>query len=220
MIADLYNVRPAKFGQVDNFFTAASKFGEQIQQWHGVDVTINARLRNGLTFQGGTSTGRTLNDQCDVGPKVDSPSTRFCRVETPFLTQAKALGAYTIPRIDLQLSATFQSKPGVQLAANYNAPNAVVAPSLGRPLAGGAANVSVNLVEPGTLCGDRLNQLDFRTAKILRFSGLRMQLAFDLYNAFNSSPVLGYNQTFGSAWLTPTSVLAARFAKLSAQIDF
>jgi hypothetical protein len=219
-ITDLYDVRPSKFGQVDNFFTAASNFGDQIQRWHGVDVTINARIRNGLTFQGGTSTGRTVTDQCDVGPKVDSPSARFCRIETPFLTQVKALGAYTIPKVDIQLSATFQSKPGVQLAANYNAPNALVVPSLGRGLAGGAANVSVNLIEPATLYGDRVNQMDFRVAKIVRFGGLRTQLGFDLYNALNSSAVLGYNQTFGSAWLTPTSVLAGRFGKFSAQIDF
>ena len=90
----------------------------------------------------------------------------------------------------MQLSATFQSKPGPVLEANYAAPNAAVAPSLGRNLSGNAANVTVNLVEPGTLRGNRINQLDFRVAKSLRFGGLRTLIAVDLYNALNSSAVL------------------------------
>jgi hypothetical protein len=34
-------------------------------------------------------------------------------------------------------------------------------------------NVTVNLIEPGTLYGDRLNQLDLRVARILRFGSSR-----------------------------------------------
>ena len=220
LVTDLYDVTPSKFGLVDNYITAAANFGDQQQQWKGVDVSVQARLSGGLTFQGGTSTGRTSTDQCDVTPKVDSPSQRFCRVVTPYLTQFKGLGSYTIPKIEVQLSGTFQSKPGGQLAANYNVPNAVVAPSLGRPLSGGAANVLVNLVEPGTMYGDRINQFDFRAAKVLRFGRTRTLVSLDLYNAFNSSAVQTYNQTYGAAWLTPTLVLPARFMKVSAQLDF
>ena len=58
---------------------------------------------------------------------------QYCHLESPFLTQFKGLGSYTVPKVDVQVSATFQSKPGAQLAANYIVANAVVAPSLGRP---------------------------------------------------------------------------------------
>ena len=92
--------------------------------------------------------------------------------------------------------------------------------SLGRNLSGNAANVAVNIVAPGTLYGDRINQLDFRVAKILKFGRTRVQVGLDLYNALNSSAVQTYNQTYGPAYLTPTLVLPARFAKVSAQIDF
>ena len=51
------------------------------------------------------------------------------------------------------------------LAANYAAPNAAVAPSLGRNLSGNAPNVTVNLVAPGTMYGDRINQLDLRVGQ-------------------------------------------------------
>jgi hypothetical protein len=68
--------------------------------------------------------------------------------------------------------------------------------------------------------GDRINQVDFRVAKILRFGRTGTTLGLDLYNAFNSSAIQTYNQTFGPRWLTPTLVLPARFAKVSAQVDF
>ena len=72
----------------------------------GVDVNINGRMRNGLMFQGGTSTGRAVTDTCDVTPKLDNPSQRFCRVVAPFATQFKGLMSYTIPKITVQVSST------------------------------------------------------------------------------------------------------------------
>jgi hypothetical protein len=104
----------------------------------------------------------------------------------------------------------------------------VIAPSLGRNLANNAQNVTVNLIEPGTLYGDRLNEIDLRFAKILRFGRTRTNIGIDIYNIMNSSPVLTYNQTFvlptaanpRGSWLTPNSVLQPRFFKISAQFDF
>ena len=63
---------------------------------------------------------------------------------------------------------------------------------------------------------------DFRVGKVLRFGGKRAQIALDLYNALNGNPVESYNQAFiaGGAWLVPTGILTARFAKLTAQFDF
>jgi hypothetical protein len=132
-----------------------------------------------------------------------------------------------VPKVDVEVSATFQSKPGAQLAANYNMPAATVAQFLGRAPSGGVANVTVNLVTPGSLYGDRVNEMDVRFSKILRFSGTRIKVSVDLYNALNANPALSYNQTFNpavttgsGAWLTPTSVLAARVAKIGASFDF
>ena len=219
LIGDQFNLNPNKVGAVDNFFTVASDYGNQIEHWNGVDLGISARLQNGALLQGGLSSGRTTTDNCDVVTKVDNPSQRFCHVVEAFLTQVKFLGSYTVPRVDLGLSATFQSLPGPQILAVYNAPNGLVAPSLGRPLSGGAANVPVSLVEPGTMYGERLNQLDVRVAKILRFGRTRTAVNFDLYNLTNSSAVLTQNNNFGS-WQVPLAIVQARFAKVSVQVDF
>ena len=39
------------------------------------------------------------------------------------VTRATALGSYTIPKVDVQVSGTLRSDPGGQLAANWTAPN-------------------------------------------------------------------------------------------------
>ena len=96
------------------------------------------------------------------------------------------------------------------------------------PGSAGMETCFVNLVEPGTLFGDRVNQFDLRLAKIVRFGRTRANVGFDLYNVLNSAPVLTYDQSFvlpsaaapEGSWLRPTSILQPRFAKFSVQIDF
>ena len=223
-ISNLYNVRPALSGVTDNYQTFSDVYGAQRRHWNGVEVNFTARVRGGLTFQGGTSTGRRIDATCElreVLPEIGLLNP-YCLQEPPFRTDFKGLGSYTIPVVDVQVSGTFQSLPGDELSANFNVPSATVALSLGRPLSGNAQFANVNLLSPGEQYGDRINQLDFRVSKILRFSGYRAQIAVDLYNALNSSAIESYNQAFiaGGAWLTPTGILSARFAKITAQFDF
>jgi hypothetical protein len=219
LVTDLNDLNPNKAGQVDNYFTLASNYGHQYEHWNGVDFTVNARPGHGTLLQGGVSTGRATTDNCDVVGKVDNPSQRFCHVETKFLTQVKFLGSYTVPRADVQVSGTVQSIPGPQIAATYVVSNALVVPSLGRSLSGNAANVSVALVEPGTLYGDRLNQVDLRIGKILKVGNVRTAVNLDLFNAFNRNTALTLNNNYAS-WLQPLSIVSARLVKISVQVDF
>jgi hypothetical protein len=222
VIPGLFDLKPAKFGvPAQNFVTLSSVYGDQSDYWQGMDVTLNGRSTGGLTFQGGVSSGRRVADDCDVRPNLgNNPSLLYCHITEAFLTQVKGLVSYTIPRVDVQISTTYQTKPGAQIAANYNAPNGVVTPSLGRPLSGGRANVTVNVVEPGTLYGERLHQLDVRFSKLVPFMGDRTRLNLDVYNALNSSTVLTQNASFGPAWQNPTLIMVARFIKFSAQVNF
>jgi hypothetical protein len=162
-------------------------------------------------------------------PVAISPTTPWCHVQTPYLTQAKGFGSYRIPKIDVQVSAGIQSSPGVEVAANFNATNAFTQPSLGRALSGGVSNVSVNLVSPGTLYGDRVNQVDLRVGKTFKFAGRgRLNTNVDLYNVFNANPATQQQNNFSTtvfaptatAWQAPQAVLPARIVKISAQFDF
>ncbi len=143
---------------------------------------------------------------------------------------------HMIPKADVQVGVTFMSKSGVQVAAGTGTPsgagslsandvisNATIAQSLGRSLAGNAANATVNLIPTGTLFGDRINELDVRAAKIVKLgANRRATVSVDLYNLLNVAPVLSYNQAYleHGAWLTPMSVMTARFALLSARFEF
>ena len=65
VVRGIYNLNPNKVGQVQDLALLDSKLGaEPTENWQGVDFSVNARLRNGLTVQAGTSTGRTLQDNC------------------------------------------------------------------------------------------------------------------------------------------------------------
>ena len=50
---------------------------------------------------------------------------------------------------------------------------------------------------PGQLYGDRVNQVDMRFAKVLRFGRTRTLVGLDLYNLFNANPGLTYRPGVG-----------------------
>jgi hypothetical protein len=230
-ISGFLNINPDKQSvPSDNHVRLASHYGKQYERWHGFDFSSSMRLQGGMLVQGGVSTGKTSQDNCEILAKVpeggivnqggstgaglltiDGPlASPFCHQETPWLTQLKLLGTYTIPRADVQLSATLQNAPGPPLAANYVALNSVVRDSLGRDLAGSAQNITVNIIAPGSLYGDRLNQIDVRVGKIFRFAGTRkITMNIDLFNLLNANAVLLESSTYGAAWRTPIQVRTA-----------
>jgi hypothetical protein len=243
IVSGLYDTVPGKAGQVNNLIANSADYGDWSQYFDGVDVTANLRAGGRFVLVGGTSTGQTVSDNCDVRSRLPelattttgtspfgaglngsavSPVSPYCHVAFGMLTQFRTLSSYVIPKAEIQLSAVFQSKPGAMLAANYAAPNSVVAPSLGRNLSGNAPNVTVNLVTPGTMYGDRLNQLDVRAGKSLKYGRSQTVIGVDVYNALNSSAVLTYNNAFvpGGTWLQPLTILTPRFLRFTAEITF
>jgi len=242
-LCGLYNVTPAKFSvAAQNFVTLASNYGTQMEHWNGIDFSANARLISGLTVQGGVSTGRTSTDNCEVVaklPELISTATTalplgYCHMNSPFLTQVKALGSYTLPRVDVQIGASLQSNPGPIVQATFNAPTALAAQSLGRPLSGNSPNAQVNLfgsnalaatpttATAGALYGDRVNQLDFRVGKIFKFGPRRTAVNLDVYNALNSSAALSYNSAFvpNAPWPRPNTILTPRFFRITVETAF
>jgi carboxypeptidase family protein len=227
----LYNVTSTAAVRLnDNFQTLSSNYGDQSQVANSVNMNVTARPRFGLVAQGGFNIINTNTDYCDIRAALPeqnvlggpSPTNPWCNTSTGWVTRVTALASYTVPWVDVQVATTIRSDQGSDLAANWSAPNSATV-GLNRPFAGTAGQtITVNLIEPGTLYGDRVNQFDMRIAKIIRAGRTRTNIGFDVYNVLNSNSILGYNQTFvvNGPWLLPTSVQQSRFAKFSAQIDF
>jgi hypothetical protein len=239
-LANVYYL--AGFPKPDNWkVSLTDKYGKRTEHWDGIDVTGNARLRNGLTLQGGVSSGKTVLDNCDLannpdlaeinagqlapffGPLFFATATplAFCHQDQGFITQIKGLASYVIPHIDVQVAGTYQGLPGPMIVANYNAP--LQSAILPFPLK------VVQIVEPGAAYGDRMNQFDFRISKVLRVAKTRTLVGLDMYNLLNSTPVLSENATYSpppfpggppNPFRSPLSMLQARFFKFSAQFDW
>ena len=91
--------------------------------WHGVNANVTARLRFGLTLQGGTTTGRGVQDTCDlnaalpellfvhnVNQRLDS-----CDVVEPWMTTFRGAGRLHGAEDRRLVSANMRSVPGASL---------------------------------------------------------------------------------------------------------
>jgi hypothetical protein len=223
-----------------NYYTFASDYGDEKRYW----------LQNGLSFTGGTSTGRGVRNNCDIITAL--PETLFvgptfqrqdgCDFAEDWITTFRGSAAYTVPKIDVLVSAIvrFQNTapgfftsgeavPGTNgnaLAANYQIPNSVVQASLGRLPVGGIATgtTTVNVVRVGEIFPEQVRTVDMRFAKILRFGRTKSDIAIDLYNLFNTNRPTAYNQTFlntaTNPWLRPTQIADARFMRFNVTVTF
>jgi hypothetical protein len=170
---------------------------------------------------------------------------QFCHRESGWKTNVKGLASYNVPKIDVLFSGTFRSLPyagnefpsvqsqslgGTVLA--FNIPGVVNTTSLSRPFGSGNGVEFLNIVQPGTLYGTRLNAVDLRVSKIVNlgiFKEGRAHVNFDIYNLFNSNTTEVYQRNYSapatagsprSTYLDPLSIMAARYFKFGTQIDF
>jgi len=247
-LCGFFDLKPNKVGITDPLLTSDSNYGRQKETWRGMDFTLDARLTNGLLVQGGISTGKSTSDTCAFNehPNVSwvstlgadlaagqggaysltgaeaRISTTMCELETPFLTQAKLLGSYTLPWGGIRVSGTLSNYPGPVILANAVFSSAQVAESLGRPLTGASA-VTLGIVRPHALYGERRNQVDLRFARGFRVGATRIEGLVDFFNLLNENAVTIVNVIYGTTganWQQPLSILPARLLKFGVQVYF
>ena len=75
IVSGLYDVVPAKSGQVNNLVDNADQYGSWSQSFNGVDVTAHVRLGSRFVLVGGSSTGQTVADNCEVRARLPELAT-------------------------------------------------------------------------------------------------------------------------------------------------
>jgi hypothetical protein len=237
-IGPLYDINTSKFGQVSNLVESTKSVGDDTRVFNGVDVTFQLRNLQGVTFTGGTSTGKVEDDFCAVRAVVPEAYllNAYCHNISPWQTSFRGLVSYTIPRIDVNLSSVWQDKPNIgtdqiaSLTANYTPTAADLASAqaqLGRPLNNPAPQV--NLLAPGQLYGPRIREIDFSAKKYIPIHGPRLMVGVDIYNLTNNNVTLGFNQTFvatapgatpAASWPGTTSYMNPRVFRLAAEVSW
>jgi hypothetical protein len=214
-VCGFYDITEEKFGKVNDLVVMDDS---RTDVYNGIDATVRIRLPRGAFLGGGMSTGSQRLSNCTT---PDSPYRRHCDTTSPFFRpQYKFSGSHPLPW-DMQVSGVWQSLPGIPVNASYVATRDEVLPSLGRPLAGDQSTVVLNdMLEPFTVWEKGIHQFDVRVTKSLTIGAYRLQGMLDVYNVFNSSPVLAINTRFGRQWTRPTQILAARMLKIGGKLEF
>jgi hypothetical protein len=219
--------RPAQ-----NFLTWEENYGdgkERDSKYDGINVNINARTGIGLFVSAGTSTGRNAVDRCHIVPNLANPNPRDCRDVDPWRTTLRGLASYTVPVVDVLVSATLRSEPQLALGAEIPVPNSVIRGILGFLPVGATAtgNTTIDITDNDhrLFADNRRTQIDMRFAKILRFGRTRADIGVDLNNLLNTNYATAYEDSYdadagGGTWLNPTSVYAPRFVRLNFTVNF
>ena len=207
----VYNLNAAKRGIVNNVLTFSDN---NSRVYNGVEVSVNARLGRGGFIFGGITTERTATNTCTDLAASNPNNLRFCDQTPPFQPLYKASFGYTIPW-DIQLSGTFQRRPGISIGSTYTFNSA----QAGFAITGGG-NLSVTVIDPTQQYYDYVQTMDMRTSKSIRFGRRRLQVFMELFNVPNNATVLTVNETVGPLYFNPQAITAGRRAQFGAQIDW
>jgi hypothetical protein len=232
------------------YLTNETDFGpERDSHWDGIDFTLNARLRGGMVASFGTTTGRAVVNNCSTATKYNQvnattnaeagPDPRGCNSVDPYQTTLRGLATYTVPKVDILVSATIRSQPPVLLgataatSASWQVPNSVILAALGHlpPGATPTGNTTIPLSDNvnRVYADNRRTQIDMRFAKVVRLGHTRSDVGVDLNNLLNTNYATGYNTTYiystdnaprPGGWGAPTSIYTPRFVRLNYTLNF
>src|SRR5262245_16625517 len=114
-IGGFLNETPDAFARTQSLVLRSTKdIGDDTRVFNGVDVTFNVRNVKGVTFSGGTSTGKVTNDWCELRAAIpENPgwaTNPYCHVSSPIQTSFNGQASYVIPRADVLVSTVYRDR--------------------------------------------------------------------------------------------------------------
>ena len=210
---------------MQNLNTLSDKYGKQIDHWNGFDVSINARLQNGLVLQGGVSSGKQVEDNCEVVAKLPemlsisaadaarrrTAARRAARrrsgarrssatANSRCSRELKALAIYIIPKVDVQVSGSFRSTPGTCAAPRIHRDQRLPGGELdARPAASGQRGErrARHRGAERDVSPSAGRSSTCGSARCCVREG-RTVVSMDIYNALNSDAMITQNQAYAS----------------------
>jgi Carboxypeptidase regulatory-like domain len=209
-VITMYNLIPSKLGQTNNVRTWTDN---NTRVYNGYEVSVNGRLPKGFLF-GGITWDRTATNDCTDLANSHPNNLRFCQQTPPLQPLYKASGGYRLPYA-VQISGSFQARPGIPIGSYYTFNSAVA----GVALTGGG-NITVTVVDPTARYYDYVKTNDIRLSRVVRVSRTRIEPFVEIFNLLNLSTVTTVNENIGPNYLDPGSIVQGRRLQLGARLDW
>jgi hypothetical protein len=222
----VYNLNTAKRG-VYNFPIFDKNVDDQ-SIYNGVDLSFQARLKQGSTVFGSWTTERNISKFCsnDDNPNgltvsdlytgatvtTSGPFCDWSQFDIPWMNEFKVAGNYPLP-YGVDISAILQSYAGSFRTITYQ-------PAAGLFTGGRTNTETLVLNAPGTLFYPRYNQLDLTFKKNFRAGRKSFSGQFDMFNALNNNAIFARNSSVGASLGDVTTILQGRLLRLAFQMKF
>ncbi len=206
----MYNLLPSKLGQVNNVRTWSTR---NTREYDGLEVTVNARINKGFLF-GGITWDRTATNDCLDLANSNPNNLRFCEQVPPLRALYKLSGAYQLP-LEINLSGSFQARPGIPIGSYYTFNSAIA----GVTLTGGGTQ-TVTVINPATYFYPYVKTNDIRLGRRFRNGRTRVEPFMEVFNLLNLSTVLTVNENIGPNYGEPGSIIQGRRLQFGARVDW
>jgi hypothetical protein len=208
----VYNEKPEFVGQVDRVITNESEFWEN---YKGIETTLRKRLSHqwqmlaSYTYSRGRSSYVEVPwnflDANDPNNLVNIAD-RVLPSDTPHIF--KLAGTYLLP-YGLSVSGNYRFYTGKPLTRTVLVTDLNQGP------------VSVPAETRGTFRYPDVSLLDFRVSKVFAMPrGTRLEVMFNVFNAFNASTVINQVTTLGPSYGQPVQILTPIVTGFGARLTF
>ena len=226
-VLTIYNLNAAK-NSVFNQGLVDRSSNNNKSLYTGVEASFSARLTGGATLFGSWTAEKNVSVFCESDDNPNGPSTgdlyqgrgvsqggRFCdqrEFDIPFIHEFKLAGNYSLP-YGVEFGAVLQSYAGLERVITWAVP-ATLFPG------GQTQAQTIILTEPGSLYGERWDQLDINFRKNVRYGNKVHSFQFDLFNVFNNNSIREQTNAVGTSLGQVTSIMPGRFPRLAYQFKW
>ncbi len=205
----VYNQSAGTVGRQDNLLQNQEILDTT---YNGVEFRANARFGNGNLVRGGVTIGRK---EAPLSGDLNNPNVLINFIgadQFDSSVQVKVHGIYQLPW-SVQLSANVNSMTGYPLRRIYTVTRTQV-PGLSQ------VTQAVDLVPRGEARLPRVNLIDLKVTRVLRWGDRTVEPQVSLYNILNENPTTSEVEAVGPTLGRPVTILAARMISFGVHVKF